>query len=98
MPFAFILTVPERQRNGLCYSGAKPEKPDDNVHRRVSCTNIVHGSVALHGAGDTGLANYYSRFMEGYAKVAAPLPALGSPRPSPRSRCSASLTRIVGPC
>ena len=26
----------------------------------------------------TGLANYYSRFVEGYAEVAAPLTALGS--------------------
>ena len=27
----------------------------------------------------TGLANYYSRFVEGYSEVAAPLTALGSP-------------------
>ena len=27
----------------------------------------------------TGLANYYRRFVEGYAEVTAPLTALGSP-------------------
>jgi hypothetical protein len=36
----------------------------------TSCTEVLHF---------TGLANYQCRFLEGYAEIAAPLTALGSP-------------------
>ena len=65
------------------------------VHRRTddaaSCSEVHWaGQLGPLGWRFTGLANYYRRLVEGYAEVAAPFTALGSPS----ARCTWTLANI----
>ncbi len=80
MPVARISPPSRSKDQDSCGAGVLSLPPVSVDPRKVQ--SIVEGATPTSRCEVrrfTGLGNYYRRFLEGYAEVAAPLTALGSP-------------------